>query len=505
MDQRSLGLCAFLLIGCGGGAASELDAEATENGSGDTDADGGDSGETGGDAGETSGGSEETGGDSEETGGESGETGGDTGGDTGSESGESGSDSGGAGICGDGVVDDGEECDDGNDDDTDDCVGECAWATCGDGFVHATDEACDDHNLVEDDGCDNECRTPGTLLWSLVTDGAVNGSDQGQAVTTASDGTAIVVADQWTDGGEVIWLLEDMDEDGPEGWTFEYETRSTAAAVAADPSDNLVVLGYSFLPDNAGHRTYLRKFAADGTPEWTREPEDLLVTELATDSTGSIYVSGLVTAPDLTLEGRLRRYDADGNTVWTVDHDDPDDQDVRPDAVAVDPSDEVIVAGSIVHPTEGWSIYLRKYDADGTELWTVSPPSANGSDIANCVATDASGNIVVGGWRDGGLFLAKYDPDGTEQWTLDAGGPHVADVAIDLDGNIVITGSDNHDAVVRKYDPDGATVWTSTWNGEDDLSDAGRGVAVDDEGYIWMTGWTRNDEGLDILTAVFTP
>jgi len=54
--------------------------------------------------------------------------------------------------CGDGVVDRGEACDDGNDVDTDACVA-CVAAVCGDGVVQAGVEVCDDGNAVNTDGC----------------------------------------------------------------------------------------------------------------------------------------------------------------------------------------------------------------------------------------------------------------------------------------------------------------------------------------------------------------
>ena len=65
------------------------------------------------------------------------------------------------GVCGDNTVDAGEECDDGNMDDTDACVAGCVQATCGDGFVQAGVEACDDGNQVDDDACPNNCAAPG--------------------------------------------------------------------------------------------------------------------------------------------------------------------------------------------------------------------------------------------------------------------------------------------------------------------------------------------------------
>jgi cysteine-rich repeat protein len=58
--------------------------------------------------------------------------------------------------CGDGAVDDGEACDDGNDDNTDTCLDTCVSASCGDGFV-GPGEACDDGNMVDDDECSNAC------------------------------------------------------------------------------------------------------------------------------------------------------------------------------------------------------------------------------------------------------------------------------------------------------------------------------------------------------------
>ncbi len=65
------------------------------------------------------------------------------------------------GTCGDGIVQVlFERCDDGNDDNTDACLNDCREARCGDGFVQRGVEACDDGNDVPDDGCDLRCFAP---------------------------------------------------------------------------------------------------------------------------------------------------------------------------------------------------------------------------------------------------------------------------------------------------------------------------------------------------------
>ncbi len=61
-----------------------------------------------------------------------------------------------AGTCGDGIVNPGEACDDGNAVDTDGCTTRCTNARCGDGLVQVG-EACDDGNTNDYDACTTRC------------------------------------------------------------------------------------------------------------------------------------------------------------------------------------------------------------------------------------------------------------------------------------------------------------------------------------------------------------
>ena len=71
-------------------------------------------------------------------------------------------------VCGDGIhqsiqlnpsMEAIEECDDGNSDDTDGCVANCRTARCGDGFVQSGVEECEDGNDDNSDGCVAGCLT----------------------------------------------------------------------------------------------------------------------------------------------------------------------------------------------------------------------------------------------------------------------------------------------------------------------------------------------------------
>ncbi len=59
--------------------------------------------------------------------------------------------------CGDGIVQAGENCDDGNTDNMDACLDTCLAAACGDGFLWVGVEECEDGNTIDGDGCSSSC------------------------------------------------------------------------------------------------------------------------------------------------------------------------------------------------------------------------------------------------------------------------------------------------------------------------------------------------------------
>jgi cysteine-rich repeat protein len=65
----------------------------------------------------------------------------------------------GGAVCGDGILDVGEECDDGNTVSGDGCSSVCVIEFCGDGIVQAgLGEQCDDGNTIAGDGCSPTCQ-----------------------------------------------------------------------------------------------------------------------------------------------------------------------------------------------------------------------------------------------------------------------------------------------------------------------------------------------------------
>ena len=61
-------------------------------------------------------------------------------------------------ACGNAIQTEGEACDDGNAENEDGCTNACRQNVCGDGIVYRNIEVCDDGNGIDGDGCDFNCR-----------------------------------------------------------------------------------------------------------------------------------------------------------------------------------------------------------------------------------------------------------------------------------------------------------------------------------------------------------
>ncbi|OIO45645.1 MAG: hypothetical protein AUJ28_03865 [Parcubacteria group bacterium CG1_02_37_51] len=72
-------------------------------------------------------------------------------------------------FCGDGLTQSFEECDDGNNVNSDGCNATCITEYCGDGLVNQPSEQCDDSNNIDGDGCSNICSVENATVSGIVT------------------------------------------------------------------------------------------------------------------------------------------------------------------------------------------------------------------------------------------------------------------------------------------------------------------------------------------------
>ena len=126
-------------------------------------------------------------------------------------------------------------------------------------------------------------------------------------------------------------------------------------------------------------------------------------------------------------------------------------------------------------------------------------------DDALAIAVDDAGNVYVTGrsMESGnrfGIATIKYNSAGVEQWIARYEGPSGDDdegwdIALDDSGYIYITGTTRInggfiDWITLKYTNAGDTVWTTTYNGPGNGLDQANALALDDSGNVYVTGFT---------------
>ncbi len=212
-------------------------------------------------------------------------------------------------ACGDGAVDDGEQCDDGDansDSEPDACRTSCLLPWCGDG-VSDSGEACDDGTELGGDGCTPACTVEDGLLENEPND------EPGEA-------------EAWP-GEPVHGGLAEGDVD-----CFGVELPN-CGAVEARLIDECVAPATLTLHDASGNELAVGTPDADGCA--VLDPEQAPGARFVEEGTWSICVRGLLDAavPYYTLEIAVVQPE---DAVYTVDPADDTDGDGRPDKCDTD-------------------------------------------------------------------------------------------------------------------------------------------------------------------------
>lgn len=202
--------------------------------------------------------------------------------------------------------------------------------------------------------------------------------------------------------------------------------------------------------------------------------------------------------------------------------------------VAVDSSGKIVVAGYSTAPGGDYDMAIWRYNADGTlddtfnSMGYVTHNNAaggDGGDFGNAMALDSSGKIVVAGYSDRGtsnydMVVWRYNTDGTLDTTFNgtgyavhagaAGGTNDYDegysITIDSSGKILVAGlssnaAGNYDMAVWRYNTNGTldTTFNNTGYANHDAAagggnDEGYAITLDSSGRIVVAGGSEDGE-----------
>lgn len=369
----------------------------------------------------------------------------------------------------------------------------------------------------------------GNLLWSRTYIGPGNASDLPNAMVVDGSGNVYVTGQSVGNGTGYDYATIKYDTHGNEMWIRRYNGYQSgtdiAAAIAVDGAGNVYVTGSSGNVLTPASDFVTIKYAAGGDEVWVRRYDWGAFDEahaIAVDGSGNVYVTG---ATHQNIRGGLDhnfltfKYNAAGELQWSQVYNGPANLYDSPSALAVDRGGNVYVTGSSEGIGSGYDYATIKYDATGHTVWVnrYNGPG-NGFDAARALAIDSAGNVyVTGSSGDFGPNIdyatIKYDTYGHQLWLAryngSGGGSDVANsMVLDQTGNIYITGQSLGKASgygTVKYDNNGNLLWATSYVGPGNGPDDARSVTVDPWGNVYVTGESLGDStGYDFATVKYT-
>ena len=301
-------------------------------------------------------------------------------------------------------------------------------------------------------------------------------------------------------------------------WTARYEGpygEDYANAIAVDNSKSVYVTGASRGP-GAGYINDFTtvKYDSLGIEQWVARYNGSLIQNwpdearaIAVDANG-VYVTGYISyyiLDDSSDYCTIKYNKETGDTLWMRTYSGPQDKCDQAYAIALDDDGNVYVTGKSEGTGTDFDFLTIKYNTDGVEQWTTryDNPTGNGWDIAYALAVDNSGNVYVTGESYDPIsyydcVTIKYNSLGVQQWVQrysyeDNWSDEGNAITVDDVGNVCVTGrsvssATSWDYATIKYNAGGTQQWAKRYHGMANYSDEPTGIALDNLGNVYVSG-----------------
>ena len=410
-----------------------------------------------------------------------------------------------------------------------DLGGTCTEASCGDGVVHEG-EVCDDGNDVNGDGCNVDCQPSGQELWKVGYASPGDLRDRCYSVAVDEQGNAAVIGHVSEEGtGYNLWVRQ-YDAAGEIGWTWVLNGDGNADeegwSVVPLPGGDWLVGGSVATADRETD-AWVGRLNADGILVWEATydgGESYLDTTrgVAVAPNGDVVTIGYATN-DRNLETDLwfQRRSPDGQTiVWTQFR-----EGLVPNAQDRGHGLTPITGGFIgvgKRATDEAAMYwVERFDEAGNTVWADEASIGDRESVWTGVAVTPEGDVMLVGWLasdagDTDMWLQRRGPDGQVQWDEIVASPGGDDdkanaIVVDERGGFIVggemgAGSGSTDAWIRRYAPDRSEVWTTSYSGPAGGRDTAWGLALAPDGTVWACGYEASPgTEWDLWVRTFTP
>lgn len=354
----------------------------------------------------------------------------------------------------------------------------------------------------------------GVELWRNSYGGT--GIDEGHAIVLNTLGQVVITGSRFISGTD--WDIVTLKLNGSTGaliWANIFTGSGqfdSGVDVVVDGANQILVSGS--LNAGAGNTDFVTiKYNNVGTLVWSQVAGGTgndLPKVIMVDASNNVYVGGHheFSVGTTYFDFKLVKYNSSGVLQWSVTADSDFGKLDTPYAMALDASNNIILAGS------GFTDILNEEDfltmkfanATGAVLWKrFYAGNAEGLDVINAVATDDFSNVYVTGKSKSietseDYYTIAYNAAGTELWsdrytTEGLKYDEAKDIAVSDDNtSVYITGysfytETNNDFATLKYGAsDGELIWSTIFDGPSSNSDQALKMRLDPTENIFVTG-----------------
>ena len=248
---------------------------------------------------------------------------------------------------------------------------------------------------------------------------------------------------------------------------------------------------------------------------------------IAADTNGNVFVTGYSFGGGSGSDFATVKYSAAGAPLWTNRYNGPGNSEDGPAAIAVDPSGNVVVAGSSIGTNGFYDYATIKYSNGGVPLWTNRFNGlGNSDDTVAALVIDNAGTVFVSGASASASIppfnypsnfdyaTVAYSSSGVGLWTNRYNGPANGDdyataIAVDAGSNVLVAGystgsGSGYDYATVKYSGAGVALWTNRYNGPANGNDQPNALAVDTNGNVFVTGRITAGSSYDYATIKYS-
>jgi len=297
----------------------------------------------------------------------------------------------------------------------------------------------------------------GVQQWVRTFNGNASGIDFGTSIKADIQNNVYVSGASTQTNNLLDFLVIKYDQNGTLQWSNTYNHISlNDVSNRINLFDDIVVVAggaqvttneweYAITEFDANTGNYLGVSVTNSSGTGIDNIKDLTI-----DQNGFLYVTGGIVNSNNGYDYYTMKLDTSLNVLWSATYNGNSNLDDIANSVDVDFAGNVYVTGSSNTTNQGKDWVTIKYNSSGIQQWTASfNDNYDEDDEANALALDNSGNIYVAGYTYNGdnqdYKTIKYDPNGNIKWEIEFNSLYNDDdkatnITVDNNGDIIVAG-----------------------------------------------------------------